>query len=150
MSIGDAWGAGMGQMNKDSSFKLLDAFYEAGGNFIDTANNYQDETSEQFIGEWMETRGVRDQMVIATKVSRLLWNVRLEVPLLTQAAFQYTENFKRGRDDIKQKTQYVGNSMKSLHISVEQSLKKLRTDYIDILYIHWVRRTLCPACPFCI
>ena len=98
----------------------------------------------------MEQRGNRDQMVIATKVSRLLWNVRLEVPLLTQAAFQYTENFKRGRDDIKQKTQYVGNSMKSLHISVEQSLKKLRTDYIDILYIHWVHRTLCPACPFCI
>ena len=71
MSIGDAWGAGMGQMNKDSSFKLLDAFYDAGGNFIDTANNYQDETSEQFIGEWMETRGVRDQMVIATKVGGL-------------------------------------------------------------------------------
>ena len=58
---------------------------------------------------------------------------------MTQDLFQYTENFKRGRDDIKQKTQYVGNSMKSLHISVEQSLKKLRTDYIDILYIHWVR-----------
>ena len=40
----------------------------AGGNFIDTANNYQDESSEEFIGEWMEQRGIRDQMVIATKV----------------------------------------------------------------------------------
>ena len=70
MSIGDKWEKlGMGAMNKESSFKLLDAFYEAGGNFIDTANNYQDESSEEFIGEWMETRGVRDQMVIATKVS---------------------------------------------------------------------------------
>ena len=67
MSIGDKWEA-MGSMNKESSFKLLDAFYEAGGNFIDTANNYQDETSEAFLGEWMESRGVRDQMVIATKV----------------------------------------------------------------------------------
>ena len=39
MSIGDAWqGIGMGAMDKDSSFKLLDAYYEAGGNFIDTAN----------------------------------------------------------------------------------------------------------------
>ena len=39
MSIGDKWGAfGMGAMDKESSFKLLDAFYEAGGNFIDTAN----------------------------------------------------------------------------------------------------------------
>lgn len=70
MSIGDQWGQlGLGQMDKESSFKLLDAFYEAGGNFIDTANNYQDETSEKFIGEWMETKGIRDQMVIATKVS---------------------------------------------------------------------------------
>ena len=40
MSIGDKWEAlGQGSMNKEDSFKLLDAFYEAGGNFIDTANN---------------------------------------------------------------------------------------------------------------
>ena len=40
MSIGDKWGKlGMGSMNKETSFELLDAFYEAGGNFIDTANN---------------------------------------------------------------------------------------------------------------
>ena len=39
MSIGDAWqGIGMGAMDKEGSFKLLDAYYEAGGNFIDTAN----------------------------------------------------------------------------------------------------------------
>ncbi|KZV65145.1 Aldo/keto reductase [Peniophora sp. CONT] len=69
MSIGDQWAKiGMGAMDKESSFKLLDAFYDAGGNFIDTANNYQQETSEMFIGEWMETRGNRDEMVIATKV----------------------------------------------------------------------------------
>lgn len=40
MSIGDKWDKfGMGAMNKESSFKLLDAFYDNGGNFIDTANN---------------------------------------------------------------------------------------------------------------
>ena len=39
MSIGDKWAEGMGAMDKESSFKLLDAYYEAGGNFIDTANN---------------------------------------------------------------------------------------------------------------
>lgn len=39
MSIGDSWQSiGMGAMDKESSFKLLDAYYEAGGNFIDTAN----------------------------------------------------------------------------------------------------------------
>lgn len=40
MSIGDKWGKlGLGEMDKEASFKLLDAFYDAGGNFIDTANN---------------------------------------------------------------------------------------------------------------
>ncbi|KAH9891596.1 Aldo/keto reductase [Cubamyces lactineus] len=115
MSIGDKWEP-LGAMNKEMSFKLLDAFYEAGGNFIDTANNYQDETSEAFIGEWMESRGVRDQMVIATK---------------------YTTNYKRGSSDMKLKSGYVGNNMKSLHVSLEASLKKLRTSYVDILYVHW-------------
>ncbi|KAK7689881.1 hypothetical protein QCA50_006520 [Cerrena zonata] len=117
MSIGDKWASlGMGAMDKASSFKLLDAFYDAGGNFIDTANNYQDETSEEFIGEWMEERKIRDQLVIATK---------------------YATNFKRADEGIKNKSTYVGNNVKSMHLSVEASLKKLRTDYIDILYVHW-------------
>lgn len=117
MSIGDKWDQfGMGSMNKETSFKLLDAYYEAGGNFIDTSNNYQDETSEEFIGEWMEKKGIRDQIVLATK---------------------YTTNFKRGTDNIPVKINYTGNSHKSMHISVEASLKKLRTTYIDILYVHW-------------
>ncbi|OJT14735.1 Aryl-alcohol dehydrogenase [NADP(+)] [Trametes pubescens] len=116
-SIGDKWNEyGFSGANKEDSFKLLDAFYNAGGNFIDTANGYQDEASEAIIGEWMETRGIRDQIVIATK---------------------YTSNYKRGRKDIKQQSAYTGNNMKSLHLSVEESLKKLRTSYIDILYVHW-------------
>ncbi|KAI0719832.1 Aldo/keto reductase [Cerioporus squamosus] len=117
MSIGDKWSNfGMGAMDKEASFKLLDAYYKAGGNFVDTANSYQDESSEEFIGEWMELRGIRDQMVVATK---------------------YTNHYKRGRDDIAQKVHYTGNNVKSMHISVEASLKKLRTSYIDILYVHW-------------
>ncbi|EJF65059.1 Aldo/keto reductase [Dichomitus squalens] len=117
MSIGDKWGPlGFGAMDKASSFKLLDAFYEKGGNFIDTANTYQDESSEEFIGEWMEKRGIRDQMVIATK---------------------YSTNWKRAATDIAQKVHYAGNNLKSMHISLEASLKKLRTNYIDIFYVHW-------------
>ncbi len=50
---------------------------------------------------------------------------------------QYTSNCKRGNDANAQKVNYVGNSTKSMHISVEASLKKLRTSYIDILYVHW-------------
>ena len=45
---------------------MLDAFHAAGGNFIDTANNYQEGESEQFTGEW--AHGLRDQMVITTRV----------------------------------------------------------------------------------
>ncbi|KAI0044267.1 Aldo/keto reductase [Auriscalpium vulgare] len=117
MSIGDQWHKfGMGSMDKESSFKMLDAFFDAGGNFIDTANNYQDETSEAIIGEWAESRGIRDQLVIATK---------------------YTTNFKRGNESIKYHANYAGNSTKSLNISLAASLEKLRTSYIDILYVHW-------------
>ncbi|TEB30616.1 Aldo/keto reductase [Coprinellus micaceus] len=117
MSIGDKWaGMGMGSMDKESSFKLLDAYYDNGGNFIDTANNYQDESSELFIGEWAEQRGIRDQLFIATK---------------------YSSNFKRGDAGVQQKALHAGNSVKSMQVSVAASLKKLRTDYIDLLYIHW-------------
>ncbi|KAJ7346266.1 aryl-alcohol dehydrogenase [NADP+] [Mycena albidolilacea] len=113
MSIGDKWGKyGMGEMDKESSFKLLDAYFDNGGNFIDTANSYQDESSESFIGEWAEKRNIRDQLVIATK---------------------YSTNFKARNDAYAQKFNYIGNNIKSLHVSVEASLKKLRTTYIDIL-----------------
>ncbi|VDB94324.1 unnamed protein product [Peniophora sp. CBMAI 1063] len=116
MSIGDQWGDyGFGAMDKESSFKLLDAYFEAGGNFIDTANSYQQETSEMFIGEWMEKRGVRDQMVIATK---------------------YSIQYKKTDPSVAIKINYGGNNVKSMHVSVEDSLKKLRTSYIDILYVH--------------
>ncbi|KII90749.1 hypothetical protein PLICRDRAFT_106646 [Plicaturopsis crispa FD-325 SS-3] len=117
MTIGDKWEQyGFGAMDKESSFKLMDAFYDLGGNFIDTANNYHDETTEQFVGEWAEQRGIRDQLVIATK---------------------YSTNFKMGDDGVVQKSLYSGNHAKSLHLSVEASLKKLRTSYIDILYVHY-------------
>ena len=52
---------------------------------------------------------------------------------------QYTTLFKKAAEDIPQKVHYMGNNLKSMHISVEASLKKLRTSYIDILYVHWVR-----------
>ncbi|KAF3810852.1 putative aryl-alcohol dehydrogenase AAD14 [Colletotrichum gloeosporioides] len=67
MSIGDAWSGFMGSMNKEQAFELLDAFVAAGGNFIDTANDYQNEQFEAWLGEWMKLRGNRDQLVIATK-----------------------------------------------------------------------------------
>lgn len=113
MSIGESWKEFMGSMDKESSFKLLDAFFDAGGNFIDTANNYQDEESEEWIGEWMKKRGNRDQIVLATKYT---------------TAYRGPKAAK-GRDLV----QYGGNNKKSLQLSLRDSLKKLGTDYVDIL-----------------
>lgn len=50
---------------------------------------------------------------------------------------QYTTNFARGNDNIQQKVLYTGNNLKSMHISLEASLKNLRTSYVDIFYVHW-------------
>ncbi len=50
---------------------------------------------------------------------------------------QYTTGFKRGQDQITHKINYAGNHTKSLRVSVDASLNKLRTPYIDILYVHW-------------
>ena len=61
MTFGDDWGWGA---PKDESRKMFDAFAEAGGNFIDTANNYTNGTSEKFVGEF--TTAERDHFVIAT------------------------------------------------------------------------------------
>ncbi|KAF4150891.1 hypothetical protein CNMCM6069_005273 [Aspergillus lentulus] len=120
MSIGNAWADSMGSMSKEESFKLLDAFYEAGGNFIDTANNYQDEQSETWIGEWMTERENRDQLVIATK---------------------FTTDFRSYKLGKGKAPNHCGNHRRSLHMSVRESLKKLQTDWIDILYVHWWDQT---------
>lgn len=115
ISIGSSWSEKFGK-NEDAD-SLLDAFYAQGGNFVDTSNTYNGEDSERLIGEWMEKRCNRDQMVIATKYSA------------GYKAYQ--------RKELPLQSNYTGNSAKSMHISVRDSLVKLRTDYIDILYVHW-------------
>ena len=108
----------MGAMSKESVFELLDYFHSQGGNFLDTSNNYQNEQSETWIGEWLaKNPGIRDQMVIATKYTT-----------------SYTNH--KGHDNIIHSNS-TGNSAKSLFVSVRNSLQKLQTDYIDILYVHW-------------
>lgn len=114
LSFGDAWKGRVGECTKDTAFEMLDTFYNAGGNFIDTANFYQDEDSEKWLGEWVEARQNRDELVLATK---------------------YTMPYRvRGHEKIK--ANYQGNHVKSMRLSVEASLKKLKTDYIDLLYVH--------------
>jgi aryl-alcohol dehydrogenase-like predicted oxidoreductase len=57
MSIGQASAATLGSMDKKTSFELLDTYYDLGGNYIDTANGYQEEESEEWVGEWMANKG---------------------------------------------------------------------------------------------
>lgn len=104
MTFGDDWGWGA---PKDESRKMFDAFAEAGGNFIDTANNYTNGTSETFVGEF--TKAERDHFVIATKY--------------TLSEFATDPNFG-------------GNHRKNMRRSVEGSLKRLDTDHIDLLWLH--------------
>ncbi|KAJ7601959.1 aryl-alcohol dehydrogenase [Mycena polygramma] len=119
MILGNKWEArGMPAMEKDACFKLLDAYFDAGGNHIDTANAYQSGDSERCIGEWAEARKCRDQLVIATKYT-FPWT-------LGDASVSH----------IQQNELYLGNNAKSMKLSLEASLVKLRTTYIDIFYVH--------------
>jgi aryl-alcohol dehydrogenase-like predicted oxidoreductase len=104
MTFGDAHGWGS---EKDEARKVYDAFREAGGNFIDTANFYTNGTSESFLGEFIQ--GQRQSIVMATKYT-------LAAP---------------GTDPNA-----AGNQRKNMMQSVEASLKRLRTDYIDLYWVH--------------
>lgn len=84
---------------------------------MDTANTYNSEESQQLIGDWMENRGVWDQMVVATKFGAGYRAYNLENKPL--------------------QSNFTGPSAKSMYVSVRDSLRKLRTDYIDIVYVHW-------------
>jgi aryl-alcohol dehydrogenase-like predicted oxidoreductase len=104
MTFGEDWGWGTA---KDEARKVYDAFREAGGNFIDTANLYTNGASESFLGEFMQ--GHRPSVVLATK---------------------YT-NAAPGTDPNA-----AGNQRKNMVQAVEASLKRLQTDYIDLYWVH--------------
>ncbi len=104
MTFGEDWGWGAA---KDEAQKIYDAFREAGGNFIDTANIYTNGTSESFLGEFL--KGHRESVVLATK---------------------YT-NAAPGTDPNA-----AGNHRKNMVQAVEASLTRLQTDYIDLYWVH--------------
>ncbi|GEA25574.1 general stress protein 69 [Microcystis aeruginosa NIES-4325] len=93
--------------DKEESWAVFRAFAAAGGNFIDTANLYTNGTSETLVGEFV--KGDREKWVIATK---------------------YSLNTRPG--DVNA----CGNHRKNLFQAVEASLKRLGTDYIDLLWLH--------------
>ena len=92
---------------RDEARKIYDTFREAGGNFIDTANVYTNGTSETFLGEFLA--GQREAVVLATKFTNA-------VPSADPNA--------------------AGNQRKSMVQSLEASLRRLKTDYIDLYWLH--------------
>jgi aryl-alcohol dehydrogenase-like predicted oxidoreductase len=110
MTFGEEWGWGA---TKDEARRIYDAYREAGGNFIDTANVYTNGSSEKFVGEFVA--GHREEVVLATKY--------------TNAAAGFTG--KPGTD-----ANAGGNQRKNMVQAVEASLKRLGTDYIDLYWLH--------------
>ena len=104
MTFGDDWGWGA---SEEESRRIFDRFAEAGGNFIDTANNYTNGTSERLVGRFVAAD--RDHFVVATK-------------------YALTER----EDDPN----FGGNHRKNLLRSINGSLRRLSTDYVDVLWLH--------------
>ncbi|BAU67133.1 aldo/keto reductase [Stanieria sp. NIES-3757] len=104
MTFGEDWGWGA---SSQESKKIFDAFAEAGGNFLDTANLYTNGTSEKYVGEFVASD--RDKWVVATKYS-----------------------LNTGNGDVN----LGGNHRKNMVQAVEASLKRLNLEYIDLLWLH--------------
>jgi aryl-alcohol dehydrogenase-like predicted oxidoreductase len=102
-----------------TSFRLLDGFVAAGGNFIDTSNNYafwppngRSGASEETLGRWLKARGRRDDLVIATKTGALPSRPGV------------------GLEDIQ------GLGKDTIIRDIDDSLRRLGTDYVDLYYAH--------------
>jgi aryl-alcohol dehydrogenase-like predicted oxidoreductase len=104
MSFGTKWGFGA---DEEESRRVVGAFAEAGGNFIDTANKYHEGETEEIVGR--ATEADRERWIIATKYTLAM-----------------------GSGDPNK----AGNSRRNMMRSVEGSLRRLRTDFIDLLWVH--------------
>lgn len=104
MTFGEEWGWGA---DKAESKKIFDAYANAGGNFIDTANRYTEGTSEKYVGEFIAAD--REHFVLATKFTL----------------------FTRHGD-----VNASGNHRKNMVQALDASLKRLNTDYIDLYWLH--------------
>ncbi|SEM11011.1 Predicted oxidoreductase [Pseudoxanthomonas sp. GM95] len=104
------WGTG-----EAASRAVFDAYVDAGGNFVDSADLYAGGRSEELLGAFMADAGVRDRLVVATK-----------------------SGFPRAPGNPNA----GGNGAKNIRLALEQSLTRLRTDYIDLYWMHvWDRVT---------
>jgi len=111
-----SWGS-----TDEESAAVFDAYIEAGGRSVDTADVYSGGRSEGLLGRFIEERGIRDEIVLATK---------------------YAFNADPGGSSRPTSPLYGGSSRKNMHRALEGSLRRLRTDHIDLYWMHvWDRVT---------
>ena len=106
MTFGDSWGWGTAP---EVARSLFDAYVDRGGNLIDTADAYSAGVSEEMVGKFTAERGLRDKLVITTK---------------------FSFNLDPGNPNAG------GNGRKNVIRAVEASLRRLKTDYIDLYLMH--------------
>ena len=104
------FGAGRWGAEEEGARAILDAYVEAGGNFIDTADIYGGGRSEEMLGRYIADRALRERVVIATK---------------------FTWNLDPGNPNAG------GNGRKNIHRALEASLRRLGTDFIDLYWSHF-------------
>lgn len=108
------WGA-----DEDASRAVFRAYLEAGGNFVDTADIYAGGTSEEMVGRFIAETGARDQMVLATKFG---FNAGASPLAAAQGSGGHPHD--------------GGAGAKNVHRALEASLRRLGTDYVDLLWMH--------------
>jgi aryl-alcohol dehydrogenase-like predicted oxidoreductase len=106
MTFGTEWGWGS---EEPQAREIFDRYTEQGGNFVDTANLYTQGKSEQMVGKFIADKKLRDRIVLATK---------------------FTFNTEPGNPNSG------GNGRKNIYQSLEASLRRLQTDYIDLYWLH--------------
>jgi aryl-alcohol dehydrogenase-like predicted oxidoreductase len=112
MTFGTEWGFGV---EEKASKEIFDRYIGAGGNFVDTADGYTAGHSEEMVGKFVADAKLRDRVVIATK---------------------FTFNAQAGNPNAG------GNGRKNVYRALEGSLRRLKTDYVDLYYLHaWDRVT---------
>jgi aryl-alcohol dehydrogenase-like predicted oxidoreductase len=106
MTFGTEWGWGS---EEEVAKSVFNNYVEAGGNFVDTANVYTEGHSEELLGKFISDRGLRNRLVLATK---------------------FTFNPEPGDPNAG------GNGRKNIYRAIEDSLRRLKTDYIDLYWLH--------------
>ncbi len=107
MTFGKEWGWGN---TKEEAEAIFNYYVDHGGNFLDTADMYTQGTSEEYLGDFMKKRKLREDLVLATK---------------------FTFNTSANNS-----VNGGGNSRKNIRRTLEESLKRLKTDYIDLYILH--------------